>query len=444
MIIKNLLTLLYIGVALFLNLIFGTDASVGLFVPDEVEAGNKFQVILTVDKGAEVQGFARFQQLLPHGLKATKSESENSEFVFKDHKVKFLWLNLPAREQLKLSYYLEVDERVMGNFNMGGTFSYISENQRTSVNVPSKIIHINPSPNVDYSVDINEFREDYLYDKPMEDLIACIRQKPYLDKVSNEYVVNLLVYKKDKEKFAKIEEMLPIGVKAYAEESTDPIFTFKNNTAKYIWMDLPENPYFVISYNLSPNEVSVDKIGIDGQFSYVEDETTQIVEIVERGDIDLTNTDINYLKSVVESSRELISKANRSSKAGIEKPETKDKVEKPKTKDKVETKKSELTPILDPVEGVYYRVQLAAGHKPVDINKYFKKYKLKHKVKLEQHEGWYKYSIGAFKIYKDARDYRVYIWNSTVIDDAFVAAYNNGTRITVQEALMIANHKWYK
>lgn len=442
MIIKHLFTLLYIGVALFLNLIFGTDASVELFVPEEVEAGGKFQVVLTVDKGAEIQGFARLKQVLPHGLKATQSESENAEFLFKDHNIKFLWLNLPAREQLRLSYYLEVDERVMGNFNMGGTFSYISNNQRTSVNVPSKVIRINPSPNVDYSVDINEFREDYLYEKPMEDLIACIRQKPYLDKTTNEYIVNLLVYKKDKEKFAKIEESLPIGVKAYAEVTTDPIFTFKNNTAKYIWMDLPEDPYFVISYNLSPNEVSVDKIDIDGQFSYVEDETTQIVEIVERGDIDLTNTDMDYLKSVVESSRDLILKANRSSKTGVEKPQTGTK--KPAQEKPVKETKSSLTPILDPVEGVYYRVQIAAGHKLVDINKYFKKYKLKHEVKSEQHEGWYKYSIGAFKVYKDARDYRVYIWNSTVIDDAFVAAYNNGTRITVQEALMITNHKWYK
>jgi hypothetical protein len=99
---------------------------------------------------------------------------------------------------------------------------------------------------------------------------------------------------------------------------------------------------------------------------------------------------------------------------------------------------------LEPEKGIYYRVQIAAGHKPIDIKKYFKRYNITEEVRTEEHKGWWKYSIGSFYEYKEARDYRMILWNTTRINDAFVAAYNNGVRITVQEALMISNQKWYR
>jgi hypothetical protein len=92
--------------------------------------------------------------------------------------------------------------------------------------------------------------------------------------------------------------------------------------------------------------------------------------------------------------------------------------------------------------GIRYGVQIAAGHKRVNIPLTFKNYRLTYDVKREEHEGWYKYIIGTFGKYRDARDCRVHLSNTTAIKDAFVTAYNNGKRITVQEALMALNEKW--
>ena len=58
-------------------------------------------------------------------------------------------------------------------------------------------------------------------------------------------------------------------------------------------------------------------------------------------------------------------------------------------------------------------------------------------------ECFSKFMIGNFGEYKEARNNR-----ETIKDkgcrSAFVVAYNGAKRITVQEALMISNQKWFK
>ncbi|MBN1187343.1 MAG: SPOR domain-containing protein [Bacteroidales bacterium] len=455
--------LMILGV-LFIHSIDKEDVSISMQAPDEVTAGTEFYISITLNKG-NLQSFSRFQQELPYGLKASSISNANADFTFKDNKVRLIWLTLPADGMITLTYAVYVEERLKGDFEVGGSFSYIENNERKSVSVPVQTIVINPSPNVDPSlqVDIDEY-QFYNNKRPAGDdsRIVCIREKAKLNDSGNEIYIKLFVNKENKEKFAKIEENIPAGYTAVVDKRGGGIFTQKGNVVKFLWMNLPEEKNFVVSYKLIPqNGQPVNKLKLNGTFSYMEGQNTITMDIVER-DIDVENISEAQLNEILLSLRntpqyaEVVEPQKDVKDNGTKNVEPYKEPENQVTENQV-TETTEVLPektnktnkwnksyLLEPEEGIYYRVQIAAGHKSINIKRYFRKYKIKEDIKKEEHDGWYKYSVGSFQVYKDARDYRVRIWNTTSIDDAFVAAYNNGKRITVQEALMVANQKWYE
>jgi hypothetical protein len=447
--------------ALGISSIFQAGVSLDIQAPAEVVAGTEFEVKVNINKG-DLESFSRLQQDLPAGLTASSYITSNADFTFEEKRVRMIWLRLPQQEEFTVVYRIKVDERLKGSFSIDGKFSYIEENERKSVTIVSQAITILPSPNIDPSliVDIKDFEQKvipYIPSTSVESEMACIRQSPAPEAGSGEYIVHILVNKATKQKFAKIEETIPAGYKAVNIDPKEAIFTFKGNTAKFLWMNLPSDPYFLVSYKLVPQEPqSQGEPSIHGKFSYLEGEKTISMDVkqTQRDLASITPAEISSLLAEVASAplaQVEIKKEQQEQKVIQEQPVKTIKTEKKEKKEaKVTAKKQakelkkNLPYLLEPEEGVYFRVQLAAGHKNVDVQKYFQKYNLDKEVRKESHEGWQKYSIGSFHQYKEARDYRIHIWNTTAIDDAFVSAYNSGARITVQEALMIGNQEWYK
>jgi len=110
--------------------------------------------------------------------------------------------------------------------------------------------------------------------------------------------------------------------------------------------------------------------------------------------------------------------------------------------EEVVTSVEDITSVKDPETRVLYKVQVAALRKQVKANYISKRFKISRPVSIESHEGWSKYILGSHTIYREAKEERDYIRRK--VEKAFVTAYNQGERITVQEALMITNQKWYK
>ena len=90
---------------------------------------------------------------------------------------------------------------------------------------------------------------------------------------------------------------------------------------------------------------------------------------------------------------------------------------------------------------ISYKVQLLAAHK-IANKKYFKdKHQYNDLFNIENHEGWVKYTTVEFNEYKTARNKREAL-SKHKFPGPFVTAYNNGERITVQEALMTSKQNW--
>lgn len=458
--VKYVIVLLNMLGIMLANILFPSDVSLQIKAPNEVTAGAEFDIEITLNKrGAE--SFARFQQELPRGLTAQVVDNENASFAFEDQNVKFIWLRLPADDQITISYKIKVDDRLKGNFSIEGLFSYIDGNDRKSVKLDPKQITIKPSTTVNPNliVDISEFQQMVPYQPPVSLLasnVRCIRQAPLFTGEGNDMLVNILVSRGNADKFAKIEEDIPAGYVAEAASTRDAIFTFKDQKAKFLWMNLPPEPRFVVNYRLSPADGTAStELPIKGTFSFILNDVTQVIDIIQR-DVDLSNLDPQHLDGIIASSpapsivapTQVAGVPTSSSYSGVdggrEIPVQLQEIEDKRPRTSAKQRELDIAYLLEPEEGVYYRVQIAAGHRLVDIKRYFQRLSITEDVRTERHEGWYKYSIGSFAEYKLARDRRNDIWSTTPIDDAFVAAYNNGTRITVQEALMITNQQWYR
>lgn len=458
--IKYFILLMNMIGVLFINIFSGSDVSLQMNVPTEVNAGTEFNVEVVLNKSG-LESFARFQQELPRGLTAQVVDNTNANFAFEDQKVKFIWLRIPAENEIKISYKVKVDERLKGNFNIDGIFSYIDGNERKFLNIATKSVSIRPSTNIDPNliVDIAEYQQMIPLQPPVSMLasnVRCIRQTPSFTGEGNDMLVNILVNRGTADKFAKIEEDIPAGYTVEAINTRDAIFTFKDQKAKFLWMNLPPDQRFVINYKLAPEDgVGQTELPLKGTFSFILNDATQVIDILQR-DVDLTNLDPKHLEGIVASvpspqfvspvqgTTTPVSSSYSGDDGGKEIAVEYRKIEdKPRSTSK-QVVELDLSYQLEPEEGVYYRVQIAAGHKLVDIKRYFKRLSITEDVRTEKHEGWFKYSIGSFDEYVKARDSRNEIWSTTPIDDAFVAAYNNGVRITVQEALMISNQQWYK
>ncbi|MCK4751545.1 MAG: hypothetical protein KAT15_31020, partial [Bacteroidales bacterium] len=128
--------------------------------PDQVKAGEVFEITVTINKGS-LTDYSRFSQDLPLGLTATNVSSPNADFSFDNQRIRIIWLKLPEESEVKVAYNIMVNETLKGTFVLGGVFAYVVAEERKFLNFEkSDEITIIPNPSVNPAmvVDIKDFK----------------------------------------------------------------------------------------------------------------------------------------------------------------------------------------------------------------------------------------------------------------------------------------------
>lgn len=303
----------------------------------------------------------------------------------------------------------------------------------------------------------------------------------------SEFTVKLNVQKGDVSGFAKLEQVLPSGFVATSGiETANATFSFKDQKAKFLWMALP-NGDFEVSYSVSVDKAVSGNQIVEGTFSYIKDNDTEKyiipkdIVMVKSGsgeDAQQAAMDNILAEQQAKEEAEKLAREQASSETTEEEPaeeeaaateEFAEPVE--ETYEAPEEVAEEVTeePAYDEPEayeepepaaayeepaqtaapsyndamlkskpGLVFRVQVAAGPNQVDPNTFKTEFGLMDNVSMEEHEGLYKYIVGEFGSYRPAKTYSNELRDSNGVNGPFVTAYNNGTRIHVQEALEIA------
>lgn len=468
--------LLFNTIALLIyQFFFAEGITVTQNIPSSVKSDSEFTVELTVNKGS-VGGFAKLQQDLPEGFTAVQDENNGASFTFTNQSVKFIWMSLPTDKEFKIKYKVKVAAGINGEKVIAGKFSYVSDNVKQTIVIAASTITVDSKIQPEITTLVTTTTQTTTPENSTNGIItnetttnttqpitsspssistepsSIISTRTVPSNVTDNFIVEILVNKGNITGFAKLVEALPIGFTATAGNVQGASFSFDNKTqkVKFVWVSMPSQTEFTISYKVTVPSGVTGNQNIDGVFSYIENDETKKYIIP-------TST-----FAIVSDSNPLVTATTSPTSTTPNKTTTAEATTNPTTSTTsvtsttlpVNTTETNTTAssskslsaastIPAAQTNVNYRIQIAALHNAIDANILAARYNINDKVNTEMAEGFTKYIVGSHNDYKGARDSREEIRNKGVAD-SFVTAYSSGKRITVQEAIMITSQKWYR
>lgn len=306
----------------------------------------------------------------------------------------------------------------------------------------------------------------------------------------------------EREKTLKIKEKFPNGFKCKVIEPYGSTNAVTENSLLLVWSALPVNDLFIVKYQLTSAAALNESVNIIGNVSFLSEAGIKYVSVEQRDflqnkDIQAQIKSLPPYKPGANVSQPVssnITVADVPKQTEVKQPEPAEPTSKPVprtnvkeepakavpqpvvhqptntevknepkteavervvlTEDKPEAtpqpvkREERPTPVVNkPVEskpatisssapsGFYYTVQIGASPKKLPDG-YYDKYAFKYSVDEMFVDNMYKYSVGKFSTLKEANQYQNEVKQKGL--QCFVVAYNNGSKITIKEALQIS------
>ena len=467
--------------------------------PANMKPGTETTVDMVIKKGG-MGGFAKLQVEVPAGFTIAEVESKGGTFSFANGMAKWIWTGVPSDPEFTVKFKLQADATASGEKAIGAKYSYIENNNKQVAEMPAVEIMVGDGTAAVAATPTTTSTEAKPVETPTVAAVTPTETKPVetptvaatpaptvatssnaepISPVSatriitpgtteNDWNVNVTIKKPGIKGFARYSDNLPVGFNAKQGKTNGSSFSIADDKIKFVWVNVPTNDEVDISYTLVGS--SATETFINGEFSYLENNQSKAYKMAQdklegpiAGNIKHTPTESVTPTETKPVETPTVAAVTPTETKPVETP-TVAAVTPTETKPVETPTVAAVTPTeTKPVENVNtstqtnlenntarkdgnvsYCVQIGAyTNNNVTASQLTGKYGFSETVRSEMAEGFNKFLIGKHEEYKPARDHRETARGKGV-RGAFVAAYNGPKRITVQEALMLSNQKWYK
>ena len=362
----------------------------------KINPGKTFLVTLKVEK-SNVSGVGKIIENIPDGFTAQEVENNGAIFSQKGNQVKFLLMTLPSDNEFTVSYKIMVDENLNGNKVIDGKMSYLDGDVTKNALIDGTSIEITNTQQDIQTAGIEQNNND-------ETTASADEEKTTQGNNTSDKTIDS---DEEKESVNNTDKESITNQKSSSTENqteSENTIASNNETKSNQAANKEENR----TTSLEANNTSTEKENtpVDNTIATSEENNELQNE---------TATSIDNATATIEDENTIQTENNNTNSTNDE---------------AISNHK------------VNYRVQICALRKKTETNYFVQNHNVKEKIYLNMHEGWHKYTVGDFKEYMSARDHRSTAKSKYKINGSFVTAYNDGSRITVQEALMITKDKW--